>query len=210
MTEYQLKRVYRSLESSPELMAIAKILATEMPEMWLAAGCVVQTIWNVLTGRAAEYGILDYDLVYFKPEQNLADQALLQQKLARLIPSKSLDIKNQARVHEWYPQKFGIHIPPFQSLEAVLCTWPSTATSTAVRYVENHWQILAPFGLDDLLSLRVRPNATLVSEAIYMKKSNRWKSLWPELDVLSFKEAIGPFQLHSLPLLLAREAPLDM
>ena len=31
-------------------------------------GCLVQTVWNVLTGRAVDYGINDYDVFYFDPD----------------------------------------------------------------------------------------------------------------------------------------------
>jgi uncharacterized protein len=28
-----------------------------LPDAWLVSGCLVQTVWNVLTGRAVDYGI---------------------------------------------------------------------------------------------------------------------------------------------------------
>ncbi len=31
-----------------------------LPDAWLVSGCLVQTAWNVLTGRAVDYGIADY------------------------------------------------------------------------------------------------------------------------------------------------------
>jgi hypothetical protein len=31
----------------------------------LVSGSVFQTVWNVLTGRAPDYGIKDYDIFYF-------------------------------------------------------------------------------------------------------------------------------------------------
>jgi hypothetical protein len=37
----------------------------ELPDCWLAAGALVQTVWNVLSDRDAQTGILDYDLNYF-------------------------------------------------------------------------------------------------------------------------------------------------
>jgi hypothetical protein len=39
-----------------------------LPDAWLVAGCLVQTVWNVLTGRAVGYGISDYDVFYFDPD----------------------------------------------------------------------------------------------------------------------------------------------
>ena len=39
-----------------------------LPDSWLVSGCLVQTVWNVMTGRAAGYGISDYDVFYFDPD----------------------------------------------------------------------------------------------------------------------------------------------
>ena len=199
--ESDLKQFLTCLNSAAPLSEMAQILALESPDLWLAAGCVVQSVWNVLSQRPWEYGILDFDLVYFQPDLGLHHQEQLQDRLNNIWPQRKLDIKNQALVHTWYPHKFGLQIPAFKSLEAALCTWPSTATATAVRFYKGEWQIMAPFGLSDLLALRVCPNATLVSKEIYLKKSSRWQKRWPELDVLPFTEAIGPYDLNLLPVL---------
>ena len=39
--------------------------ALNLPGWYLVAGCLYQTVWNVITGQPPEAGILDYDLVYF-------------------------------------------------------------------------------------------------------------------------------------------------
>ncbi|WP_091450392.1 nucleotidyltransferase family protein [Actinokineospora iranica] len=39
--------------------------ALAAPNWYLAAGCVVQTVWNVVTGQPPTAGIKDYDLMYF-------------------------------------------------------------------------------------------------------------------------------------------------
>jgi hypothetical protein len=36
-----------------------------LPDWYLAAGCLFQTVWNVLDGQDPEHGIGDYDLIYF-------------------------------------------------------------------------------------------------------------------------------------------------
>ena len=38
-----------------------------LPDGWLVAGCLFQTVWNVLSGLEAESRIKDYDLFYFEP-----------------------------------------------------------------------------------------------------------------------------------------------
>jgi hypothetical protein len=38
-----------------------------LPDAWIVSGCLVQTAWNVLTNRAVDYGVDDYDVFYFDP-----------------------------------------------------------------------------------------------------------------------------------------------
>jgi hypothetical protein len=73
------------------------------------------------------------------------------------------DVKNQARVHLWYEKKFGYPIQPYRSVEAAINTWPTTATAIAARIDECGYKICAPFGLNDLLGMIVRPNKTQIN-----------------------------------------------
>ena len=45
-----------------------ELFALALPDAWIVSGCLVQTVWNVLTGRAVDYGISDYDVFYFDPD----------------------------------------------------------------------------------------------------------------------------------------------
>ena len=36
-----------------------------LPDSWLVAGCIAQTIWNLGHGQPAEFGLKDVDLIYF-------------------------------------------------------------------------------------------------------------------------------------------------
>jgi uncharacterized protein len=76
-----------------------------LPDAWLVAGCLVQTVWNVLTGRPIDHGIADYDVFYFDSDTSWeAEDAVIRKlhaPLAHLGPK--VEIRNQARVHLWYP-----------------------------------------------------------------------------------------------------------
>src|SRR6478609_5515788 len=75
-----------------------------LPDAWLVSGCLVQTVWNVLTGRAVDYGINDYDVFYFDPDTSWeAEEAVIRDvhdAFANL--GVTVEIRNQARVHLWY------------------------------------------------------------------------------------------------------------
>src|SRR5512133_2793070 len=54
---------------NPVNVTIIDVLAQlDLPDAWLVSGCLVQTVWNVLTGRAVDHGIADYDAFYFDPD----------------------------------------------------------------------------------------------------------------------------------------------
>jgi hypothetical protein len=42
-----------------------------LPDAWLVAGCIAQTIWNLACGQPAELGIKDVDLIYFDEQDFL-------------------------------------------------------------------------------------------------------------------------------------------
>lgn len=68
-----------------------------------------------------------------------------------------LDIKNQARVHLWYKEKFGIDIEAYSSLKSAIDTWPTTATALGIRRSsKNVWHIYAPFGIQDVFDLMIK------------------------------------------------------
>jgi hypothetical protein len=39
-----------------------------LPDAWIVAGCLAQTVWNWQTGRPIDHGINDYDVFYFDPD----------------------------------------------------------------------------------------------------------------------------------------------
>lgn len=44
---------------------LARAARLDLPGWYLTAGCLFQTVWNVVTGRPPGEGIKDYDLFYF-------------------------------------------------------------------------------------------------------------------------------------------------
>src|ERR1700724_2266635 len=87
---------------NPVNAAIAdQLLALALPDAWIVSGCLVQTAWNVMTGRAVDYGINDYDIFYFDSDTSWqAEDAVIRQVQGRLKNlGVRLEVRNQARVH---------------------------------------------------------------------------------------------------------------
>src|ERR1044071_4421265 len=81
-----------------------------LPDAWLVSGCLVQTVWNVITGRAVDYGIAEYDVFYFDRDTSWEAEDNLIRRLDAAFRNLSVKIeaRNQARVHLWYPDKHGL------------------------------------------------------------------------------------------------------
>ena len=44
---------------------LQRLPSLQLPDAWLVAGCLFQTVWNLQAGREPTAGIKDYDLFYF-------------------------------------------------------------------------------------------------------------------------------------------------
>lgn len=159
-----------------------------LPDPWLVAGCLVQTVWNVLTSRPIDHGIADYDVFYFDADTSWeAEDAVIRKLHARLEHlGAKVEIRNQARVHLWYPDKHGLPYPPLMRSTDGIDRFLTENTQVGVRRAGTGHEVYAPHGLDDIAALIVRPNRALnFSVANYAAKAARWKALWPELTVIA-------------------------
>jgi hypothetical protein len=166
---------------------IKKASKTGLPNYYIGAGCITQTVWNYQSGLELSNGISDIDFVYFD-NSNLsfeAENTTINHLASMITPYKiKLNIKNQARVHLWYKERFGYDIKPYESIESAINTWPTTATSIGVRIEKDKLIVYAPFGLNDLFGMIVKANKAQITEEIYMTKVQKWIAKWPSLTVI--------------------------
>jgi hypothetical protein len=159
----------------------------DLPECWLVAGCLAQTVWNKNFGFPPEYAISDLDIVYFDPDDVSAESEQRHGERIRMMFAKLpvwIDVKNEARVHLWYEEKFGYPIAPYQSVQDAIGTFPTTATAVGIRPSLETVEVYAPFGIDDLLSGTVRANTKQITREIFEAKVSKWLTLWPDLTVI--------------------------
>ena len=174
------ERLATLVRGNPALAAVLDgFAAIALPDCWLVAGCVAQTVWNHAHGLPPGHGIADIDLVYHDPDDLSAEAEAAHEARLRARFGPMLDVKNQARVHLWYETRFGRAIVQHASSAAAIATYPSTATAIGLRQGGGDLAVCAPFGLDDLFSLIVRANRRLASEAVFAAKATRWARLWP-------------------------------
>jgi hypothetical protein len=101
------------LERMPEL---------GLPDAWLVAGCLFQTIWNLRSGQPPEAQIKDYDLFYFDPaDLSEAARSSASMNGRRLLcgPGHRGGSQKPGRVHTWYEDTFGFPYPALQFADGI-------------------------------------------------------------------------------------------
>ena len=187
---YQIKSLIDIVNTNHVINEIFnKIQAFKIPEYYIGAGCIAQTVWNYLSELPLSNGINDIDIVYFddkdiSSESEAEITKMLKKEFADL--NVDLDVNNQARVHLWYKEYFGYEIEPIISLEDAINRWPTTATSIGMRKEADNFRIYAPYGLNDLFGKIVRANKTQITKEIYEKKVKRWKPIWSDLTIIEW------------------------
>jgi hypothetical protein len=176
-----------ALKNSVNEAIARELFELALPDAWLVSGCLVQTVWNVLTGRAVGYGINDYDVFYFDPDTSWdAEDAAIRRLDARLKHlGAAIETRNQARVHLWYQEKHGLPYEPLARSTDGIDRFLTANTMVGIRRAANGYDVYAPNGFDDISRMIVRPNpGPNFSAKNYLAKATRWKGLWPEVTVL--------------------------
>lgn len=187
MNEARLEAIVRA---DPALMTLLTSLRDlDLPEWRLVSGCVYQAVWNVLTGRPRGTGILDQDVIWFDAADLSWDaEDLVIRRVAAACPG-SVQARNQARVHLWYPGKFGMPYAALSSADESLTRYPSIASAVGVRLeADGRLDIVAPYGLSDLFALTFRQGPLFGVRAVYEAKAARARRIWPEISVIPWRE----------------------
>ena len=171
------------LAADRERMRLLRMVqALRLPDGWIGAGFVRDAVWDHLHGRMASPPAGDIDVVWFDRSRATPDEdRRIEQKLIASEPVARWSVKNQARMHERNGDA------PYTSTEDALRRWPETVTAVAVRLADGTVEILAPYGLDDLFAMVVRPPPACTANklSVFLKRltDKRWQQRWPRLVV---------------------------
>jgi hypothetical protein len=159
-----------------------------LPQWRVVAGCIYQSVWNVLTGRPRGTGINDYDLIYFDSGDlsEGAEKAIERSVQSRLpdFPAP-IEVRNQARVHLWFEGYFGIAYSPLRSADEAITRYASATHAVGIRLLQDdQLDVFAPFGLEDILAMVIRPNYALPNRETHDRKAARAKLVWPEVTIV--------------------------
>jgi hypothetical protein len=177
------------LRASPRLMRVLKIARDlDLPDWRVVSGAVYQTVWNALTGRHADYGIRDFDLFYFDASDLSyeAEDVVIKSAAKAFTPELAplVEVRNQARVHLWFEDHFGEPYAPLSCSDEAIARFVAPVFAIGVRLArDGRLDIVAPFGLDDLFAMRIRPNPSRPLARGWSKVVDAAKNRWPELTI---------------------------
>ena len=182
-------RLVAMVRSSPILMrALRAARAVDPPDWLIGAGAIRNLVWDRLHDRDHPTPLKDVDLVFFDPASLEPErEEAVRKALALRASDVPWDVKNQAAVHLWYPEVFGITVEPLKSAADGVATWPETATSVAVRLLaDDSIEVIAPCGLDDLFGLVCRPNSRRITIEEYRRRvaANRIRQHWTDVQIV--------------------------
>jgi hypothetical protein len=181
------------IRATPLLMEVLVGLREDgLPDHLLVAGALYNLVWNRLTGRPDLTGINDIDVFYYDASDLGWDaEDVVIKRLARRFAHLPLpvEVRNQARVHLWFPEKFGTPFAPLASSAEMMGRYASKTHAVGVRLeADDTLTVLAPFGLDDVFSFRITPNPVLANKKAHEAKAARALSIWPEITVLPWPD----------------------
>lgn len=175
-------------ESRWLMEALVAVRSLGLSSWCIGAGAIRNLVWDALHDRAVPSKLPDIDVAYFDADCLAPQQDKeLQARLAASMPQVPWEVTNQAAVHLWFEEYFGHAVPPLESLEEAIASWPEYATSVALRLeVDDAITVIAPHGLEDLFGCVIRRNPVRASINTYRQRviQKRYAARWPKVQVV--------------------------
>ena len=168
------------------------IYELKLPNFYIAAGSVFQTIWNYYDNKPLNFGIKDIDIIYYDPI-NLSKES--EQKLEKKIEdylkkaglNYELDIHNEARMHLWKKDNENKNIDQYKNSEDAIDQWIATVHAIGITKENNEIKVYAPYGLSDIFSKTIRPiKHKNNSKELYNKKVASWQKRFENLNIVEW------------------------
>jgi uncharacterized protein len=183
--ETRMAAILRDAPGLMRVLTVARELA--LPDWLVFSGAVYGPVWNHLTGRAPDHGLSDYDLGYFDASDTSyeAEDVVIRRVADAFEPPlrEQVEVRNQARVHLWFEDHFGEPYTALACSAQALERFAAPAFAVGVRLEpDDRLTIFAPFGLEDVFAMRIRPNPTRRAKGL-PKIIAKAKARWPELTI---------------------------
>jgi uncharacterized protein len=178
--------VEATMANTTNVAIIERLSSLGLPQCFLTAGCLYQTVWNLRSGRPAQADIKDYDIFYFDGSDLSwdAENAVIEQLAALLRDLQvSIDVKNQARVHLWYEQRFGGNCPRLRSTKDGIDRFLISGTCLGIDVATG--ELYGPNGVQDAWNGILTVNPTNARPDRFLSKAEELLTRWPWLRIVS-------------------------
>jgi len=172
---------YHNLVRKSELIrSIVKTISKfEDNDLYLSGGFLRNAAWNRLHFREDFLHTEDCDIIYHSKTIDRNYEKGIETFLKSISPYFNWSVKNQARMHLINKHK------SYENLTRALECFPETASAVAIN---GNWNIIAPFGFQDILSLTLRPTPFCLDNEIEVFKRRiefkRWLSNFGNLKAI--------------------------
>lgn len=177
--------VIQLIQDDARMMHILHVVyELQLPDWCVCAGFVRTKVWDHIHGFE-NTPLSDVDVVYF--DATRTDESI-EKHFEGILRTKDdsvpWSVKNQARMH------FKNGHTPYTSTVDALAHFPEVCTAVGVYLTsEGLVKLLAPYGVDDLVNLVVRPTPFFLSEITHVTfehrvSSKRWSARWNQLRIM--------------------------
>src|SRR3989304_8473907 len=157
-----------------------------LPDWWIGAGFVRSKVWDYLHEYKKRTPLPDIDVIYFdKADLSEEIEEKYQEQLRNMMLEETWSVTNQARMHTFKGDD------PYTSAEEGLSRWVEIPTCVGARLTDNDQiEIWAPWGVEDLVNLIVRPNPHCRDNPDSFHQRMQQKNcqkIWPRLRIITPK-----------------------
>lgn len=180
------------IKHNNDLMTILDYIETlNLPNFYIAAGSLFQTIWNYYDGKDLNYNIKDIDIIYYDSNDlSLEAEKDLENKIINHFKDKlnyKFDVHNEARMHLWKIEHENKFIQQYKNSEDAMARWIATIHSVGITLDSGCIKVFAPYGLSDIFTKTVRPiKHKDNSKKLYNKKVASWQHRFNNLNIIEW------------------------
>jgi hypothetical protein len=164
------------------MQVLRTVRTLALPDWAIGAGFVRNPVWDAITNKTMRTKPSDVDVLYFDPVDLAPEREQdFEEKLKGAMPDVAWSATNQARMH--------LHNgdAPYKSTADALRFWLETPTAIAVALdAQDRLSVIAPFGFEDLMALRVRPTPRgreRIQAYRTRVETKQWQRFWPTIRI---------------------------
>ncbi|MEA3169836.1 MAG: uncharacterized protein QOI97_2784 [Pseudomonas sp.] len=163
----------------------ARLPALGVDQCMLTAGCLFQAVWNHQSNRPVAQDVKDYDVFYFDTDLSYEAEDRVIRAAERLFEDLgvNVEVKNQARVHLWYGERFGRPYPQLHTAKQGVDRYLVAGTCIGLEIATG--EVYAPHGLADVEQGVLRINPRHPEPGLFEQKARSYQARWPWLKIVA-------------------------